>query len=115
MRRVSSAFQADTVEYRGRIAGLPPLCGTAVMRRIRVLNSASVTAASCAGLASAVIACGSLSFTIPSQRSRGGVGIGGVLMSALATAPRSVTGAATLRSFGTPPSRRRRRRALVSD
>ena len=37
--RVSSAFQADTVEYSGRIAGLPPVAATEVMRRILVPSS----------------------------------------------------------------------------
>ena len=44
-----------------RIAGLPEPLGTAVMRRILVLNCGSVTTAPTAGLATVVIGCAALS------------------------------------------------------
>src|SRR5436190_20780487 len=69
MRRDSSAFQAETVEYRGTMAGLAPTAATAVMRRSVVPNWGSITVCARAGLARGVIERETLSFTSPWQRS----------------------------------------------
>src|ERR1039457_2881868 len=65
----SSAFQAEMVVYMGTIAALAPEPATAVMRRMVVPNSASMTVPPTAGLASVVIGCGSLSLIMPAHRS----------------------------------------------
>src|SRR5262245_57076313 len=64
----SSAFQADVVEYIGRMAGSGPDTGTAEMRRMSVPNSGSVVVPSSEGFARGVIGRVDRSRTNPSQR-----------------------------------------------
>src|SRR5512141_771370 len=66
MRRVSSAFQAEMVEY---IGVMTPPAGAAEILRTVVPNCGSVTAWPTAGFASAVIGCATLSVTSPEHKS----------------------------------------------